>query len=279
MLPTTQTQFGLLGFCSDEGVQRNGGRPGAELGPQAFREALKKINWHTEPSPPWTDYGDISVQPGDLETAQAELGSRVFELLASNHKTILIGGGHETSWGHFQGISQFLGTKNIGIINFDTHFDLRPLLNGKLGTSGTPFLQIAHERQSKNLSFDYLALGIQPFSNSSALFKTAQDLEVSYVLAENFEQEALSKIDLLLEKHEHIYLSICLDTFAESAAPGVSAPQSLGLMTGQVLPLIKHIKQSNKVLAFDIAELAPAYDRQQTTAKLAASLAAYFVSA
>ncbi|MEI6806174.1 MAG: formimidoylglutamase [Myxococcaceae bacterium] len=270
--------FGLLGFECDEGVRRNNGRPGAADGPKAFREALEKINWHTSTQPPFTDFGNISCEPGDLESAQTALGTKVFEILSQQKTPVLIGGGHEIAWGHFQGISKFLGKKNCGIINFDAHFDLRPLLQNKLGTSGTPFLQIAHERQAKNLAFDYLVLGLQAFSNSDALFKQGQDLKVSYVLAENLEQEAPEQISAILKRHDHIYLTICLDVFAESAAPGVSAPQALGLFPGQILPLLKQIKQSNKLVAIDIAELAPHYDRQETTAKLAANLMAYLIS-
>lgn len=269
--------FGLLGFSCDEGVRRNNGRVGAAAGPKAFREALKKINWHTRDKPPFTDFGDVICHAGDLESAQKELSDRVLTLLQTHETPIVIGGGHETAYGHFLGLSKFLGTQNIGIINFDAHFDLRPVLENNLGTSGSPFFQIAQERRKKNLDFDYLVLGIQPFSNSESLFKTAQDLKVSYVLAENLEQEAPSQIDAILKRHEFIYLSICLDIFAESAAPGVSAPQALGLLPSQILPLLKQIKRSKKIMALDIVELAPCYDRQETTAKLAAGLMAYLI--
>ena len=271
--------FGLFGFACDEGIRRNHGRVGAELGPKAFREALKKINWHTHEKPPITDFGDVICHGGDLESAQKELSDKVLALLQNQQKSMVIGGGHETAYGHFCGLSNFLGKQNIGIINFDAHFDLRPLLETNLGTSGTPFLQISREREAQNLSFDYLVLGIQPFSNSDSLFKTAQNLNVSYVLAENLEQEASAQIKAMLDRHEFIYLSICLDVFAESAAPGVSAPQALGLFPTQILPLLKQIKHSQKVIGLDIVELAPPYDRQDTTAKLAASLAAYWLHA
>lgn len=262
-------RFGLLGFLCDEGVRRNHGRPGAFEGPQVFREVLKKINC---PTP--ADFGDVACLDSDLEAAQKKLGQKTFEILSQNYTPLIIGGGHETAYGHFLGISKFLDHKNCGIINFDAHFDLRPLLENQLGSSGTPFLQIARERQQKNLNFDYLVLGIQPFSNSPALFQQAHDLKVSYVLAENLSQYAPAQIDRMLHQHEFIYLSICLDVFAEAFAPGVSSPQTLGLFPHQILPLLKQITQSNKLISCDMAELAPAYDRQNTTAKLAASLAA-----
>ena len=73
---------------------------------------------------------------------------------------------------------------------------------------------------------------------------------------------------------DNIYLSICLDVFAECFAPGVSAPQPLGLTPWQTLPLLKYIIQSGKVVSLDIAELSPALDREQKTARLAALIIA-----
>ena len=260
-------QFGLLGFACDEGVRRNQGRPGAADAPRVFREILNKTHLSS-----YKDFGDVACLDTDLEAAQKKLGLRVFEMLSQGYQPVIIGGGHETAYGHFLGISQFLKDKNCGIINFDAHFDLRPLLQNHRGSSGTPFLQIALERQTKKLDFDYLVIGIQPFSNSQALFEQAQHWGVSYVLAENLEREAPAHIARMLNQHEFIYLSICLDVFAEACAPGVSAPQAFGLFPQAILPLIKQIKHSQKQLSCDIAELAPSYDRQNTTAQLAVHL-------
>ncbi len=262
-----QKPFGLIGFACDEGVRRNNGRQGASGGPAAFRSVLKQT--------PFVDYGDVHCRNGELEAAQAELGNRVFEIYQADQMPVVIGGGHETAWGTFQGIQKHLDAslrwhdKPIGIINLDAHFDLRPLIDGKLGSSGTPFTQIANAMGS---AFDYLALGIQPTSNADFLFETARDLHAYHVLAERFDSDAMSHVNAMLERHEHIYLSICLDVFASAYAPGVSAPQPFGLTPTQVLPVLRELAQSGKVIAIDIVELAPNYDPSGITARLAASL-------
>ncbi|TPW10225.1 MAG: formiminoglutamase, partial [Halothiobacillaceae bacterium] len=38
----------LLGFCCDEGVRRNQGRPGAYQGPTALRQALANLAYHQQ---------------------------------------------------------------------------------------------------------------------------------------------------------------------------------------------------------------------------------------
>ena len=77
-----------------------------------------------------------------------------------------------------------------------------------------------------------------------------------------------------IANHKHIYLSICLDVFAECYAPGVSAPQAMGLTPWQAFPLLKYLLQTGKVVGLDVAELSPPLDQGQKTARLAASLVA-----
>ena len=76
---------------------------------------------------------------------QRLLGLAVEKILSLNLFPLVLGGGHETTFGHFQGQladqSQKAGTPDIGIINFDAHFDLRPYDKGR--SSGSMFSQIA----------------------------------------------------------------------------------------------------------------------------------------
>src|SRR3990167_68913 len=219
----------LLGFACDEGVRRNLGRPGAIQGSQLIKQCLAKLPLHKEIK--IYDAGTISCSDTDLETAQYNLGFAVTKLLANGFMPIVLGGGHETAWGHYQGLEPAIEAKSLAIVNFDAHFDLRNLLIGNKGSSGTPFKQIAQARAQKNLPFDYYCLGVQPNSNSQSLFITAKDLNTHYLLAEKFyhpENPACSTlIKKIINTHDVIYLSICLDVFSASTAPGVSAPQPL----------------------------------------------------
>jgi formiminoglutamase len=269
-----EKSYALLGFASDEGVRRNQGRPGALEGPKVLKQALAKLPYHGETPLQLFDCGEIRCDDENLEAAQEALGELVQRIRKKGAFPIILGGGHEVSWGHYQGIRDL---DNLGIINFDAHFDLRPLLEGKKGSSGTPFLQIANDRQRQNKNFDYLCLGIQKTGNSSTLFKTAQDLGVKHVLAEDFfanKQELIeSTLKAFIESHDHIYLTLCLDVFAEAVAPGVSAPQALGLQPWHVLPLLSILAKSGKIVSFDIAEMSPPHDRSNITAQLGATLA------
>jgi Arginase/agmatinase/formimionoglutamate hydrolase, arginase family len=134
----TEPSFGLIGFRCDEGIRRNHGRIGAAEGPAAIRHALgrlpvQKTNFQC------FDVGNITCADGDLEASQKALGAIVELLLTHNIVPIILGGGHELAWGHYQGIARTHPNTSLGIINFDAHFDMRPLISNQQGSSGTPF--------------------------------------------------------------------------------------------------------------------------------------------
>jgi len=274
--------FAIIGFCCDEGVRRNNGRPGAAKGPQAFREVFWKLPIPDAEQFSIVDAGDIICNDGDLESSQTALGDAIFKLLDYNYCPIVIGGGHELAWGHYQGIAQSKYSQDLGIINFDAHFDIRPLVDNCIGSSGTPFKQIFNARTAAGLKTDYTCIGIQRHGNCTSLFEEAKKLNISFVEAESlfqtFATSAEAVIHQQISSHQYLYLSICLDVFEASAAPGVSAPQVLGLNPWQVIPLIRTIAKSGKLCCFDIAELSPLFDRDDITAKLAAILISEVIS-
>ncbi|QDP73160.1 formimidoylglutamase [Legionella israelensis] len=267
-----QTVF--LGFASDAGIIRNQGRPGAKYGPDQIRTQLAKLACQRYGT--YLDIGNISCEDDNLETAQEELAKLISQCHQEGHKTIVFGGGHEIAWPHFKGLSPYY--PKMAIINFDAHFDLRPLVNGYQGTSGTPFTQIAQYCKEQQSSFAYCCLGIQPQGNTHSLFEQAEQLNVSYLTAENINENSLAWqtafLDNFMLNYDYIYLTICLDVFSECFAPGVSAPQALGISPWQAVPLLKYIVQTGKVVSVDIAELSPPLDPSGKTARLAAILIA-----
>ena len=264
----------FIGFASDAGVIRNKGRPGAKLGPDQIRIQLAKLPCPNNER--YLDLGTIVCEEDNLESAQAQFAELINFCHQNGHKTIALGGGHEIAWAHYQGLSSQY--PKLGIINFDAHFDLRPYNPGQAGTSGTPFSQIAAYCEKHKKPFEYCCIGIQRFGNTSSLFNRANELKVKYLAAEELVQNniawQIAFLDDFMLNIDHIYLTVCLDVLAECFAPGVSAPQAMGLNPWQILPLLKYIIQSGKVVSLDIAELSPPLDQEQKTARLAALIIA-----
>lgn len=273
--------FVIIGFTCDEGVRRNQGRAGAAQAPAKLREALANLPFNYFNSINIYDIGDINCPDRDLEQAQIALGQVISKILLAGCHPIVLGGGHETAWGHYQGIAQTAYANNLGIINFDAHFDLRPKLNGDMGTSGTPFSQIAEQREFEGLDFNYFCLGIQPMANTLSLYEEAEILGVEYIEADDLispeNAEHLESFINFIDNHEHLYVSLDLDVFASSIAPGVSAPQPLGVTPANILPYLRLLAASDKVITFDVVELAPEYDLDNNTARLGAQLIADYI--
>jgi len=276
----TQPSFAVVGFRCDEGVRRNTGRVGAAEGPAAIRQALSRLPVQKQNFSIY-DAGSITCADGDLEEAQHALGTIVALLLTHNIQPIVLGGGHEVAWGHYQGIARAFPDRTLGIINFDAHFDMRPLLPNNQGSSGTPFLQIAQSHQSAKRRFDYNCIGIQHAGNIRQFFETARHYDTKVILADELHQGQREKcvdfIDRIIDQNEMIYLTLCLDVFSAAFAPGVSASQPLGLAPWDIIPLVRQLAASGKVVSYDIAELAPRYDIDNRTAKLAATLIYEFI--
>jgi formiminoglutamase len=273
----------ILGYVCDEGVRRNRGRIGANDGPQSIRERLAKLPIHFDDRTV-ADVGDILCPDDEMEDAQEDLSDVIEGILKHDVFPIALGGGHDMSYGHFKGIWKALNAdsdKKIGVINFDAHFDLRPV--EKRANSGTPFNQILREYNSDKNSVEYFAIGIQQQSNTRELFDIAKEAPVEYAI--NYECESSSpEIDILKERlrafisrNDYIYVTIDMDGFSSAYAPGVSAPSPLGFTPYFVFKLLHFIFKTKKVVAFDIAELNPSLDRDKLTANLAAKIVDFVV--
>lgn len=267
--------FAFLGFKSDLGIQLNKGRVGAKNGPENIRRELSNKPCRFSQEVKLFDAGNIEVLDSTLDEAQEALAEAVEKVLSLNLFPIVLGGGHETAFGHYKGLLKHFKSEsvneNIGIINFDAHFDIRPYPNG--GTSGTMFRQIHDLAEEKNLPYNYFCLGIQQCSNTVSLFKTAESFGVKYILSKDLLRDdfysTFEKIDDYIREQDHIYITICSDVLSSAFAPGVSAPQPLGLDPERVLILLKHILTSGKTMSFDIAEVSPKLDQDNITANLA----------
>ena len=270
---TSQGGVALIGFAVDEGVRRNGGRVGAAQGPQAIRQALANLPVLGEP-PLW-DAGDVVCTGGDLDAAQDALGQRVAQALAQGCLPLVLGGGHEVAWGSFQGVAQHQAGR-ILIVNLDAHFDLR---QAQAGNSGTPFRQIQQWCAAHGRAFDYRVLGISRYANTQALFERAEALGARYWLDDVLQTEggiaqALQDLAADLAQADAVHLSIDLDVLPGSLVPGVSAPAPLGVPLWGVERVVDAVLASGKLVAADLAELNPSFDRDGLSARVAARLAA-----
>ncbi|CAM3247884.1 formimidoylglutamase [Filibacter tadaridae] len=257
----------LIGFSSDEGVRRNKGRIGAAEAPDALRAALSNMAWRLPEGNYLLEAGNIVCVDGMMEEAQRELGEVVKGSLASGLTPVILGGGHETFYGHYLGTRAFIGKgKKLGIINIDAHFDLRPY--DEEPSSGTMFRKIL----DNDPDTDYLVLGIQRYGNTENLFRKADELGCEYICEDELDENvAAEKITAFMERHDAVILTLCMDVVDAAAAPGVSAPSPFGLTPKLVRAIIRKVVADQKTMSFDISEVNPSLDPDGRTVKLGAA--------
>jgi formiminoglutamase len=261
----------LIGFECEEGVRRNQGRLGAVKAPNAIRQALAILPWKLQEGNGIVDVGNIICQNEDLEGAQEALGNTVSDIFSKSVTPVILGGGHETMYGHYLGVRKHIGNDTLlGIINIDAHFDLRSYDNQP--SSGTMFRQILEQDENSR----YFVLGIQRFGNTQELFDKADELGTRYIYEEDMHEgrmdEITSALNEFIEKQDHVMLTLCTDVLNAAFAPGVSAPSPFGLTPMIVRTIIRTVSSHKKTVSFDICEVNPALDENGRTVKLGAYL-------
>jgi formiminoglutamase len=257
----------LIGFPQDEGVRRNGGRVGAARAPDEIRRWLHRLtpsdcqaDIHVADLPP-LDLGNVRIS-GELEESQAALGEIVAAVLQHEAIPIVLGGGHETAYGHFLGYAA--EKRNVGIINLDAHLDLRPLTDSK-GHSGSPFRQALEHPTHPLPGERYVCLGAQPhaISRQHWLFAREHGCTVRWCdeLRHSLEEHFLDECARLAATDCHIYLTIDADIVQAADAPGVSAPNVMGLPGADVAACARLAGSMARVSSMDLVEINPSLDR------------------
>ena len=272
-----KTKAAILGFPCDIGVTRNNGRAGAAKAPLEIRKQLYRLS----PDPRYyenyvsllkqtVDFGDLEIFES-LEESQSLLGTETGSLLDHNIVPIIIGGGHETSYGHFLGYVN--SKKAVSIINIDAHTDVRPLVDGK-GHSGSPFRQ-ALEHKSRFCKSYYL-LGASPWAISKDQVEFIKSHSGEIVWYENTSTKA---IDAAINKvNTDIMFTMDIDVINRAFAPGVSARTASGFLDPDTWLYAAYAAgKSSKVKSFDIVETNPRLDIESYTSQLAALTIWYFL--
>lgn len=267
----------LIGFPYDEGVRRNHGRPGAALAPTVVREQLYRLTtWDPLAQvdlatlETW-DLGNLWTE-ADVAAAQELLGKVVAELLAAGVVPIILGGGHETVFGHYLG---YVGAGvECGILNVDAHVDVRPFPQGP--HSGSPFRQAIEHPAQPVKAGRYVVFGAQRQSVSQAHERYVQDHQgwIHWLEADgSFKKVAATfgeELDRLGRESGALLVSVDADAFRQADVPGVSAPGPFGL-EGRLFPEIAFRAGANpRVRSLDLVEINPHFDRDGQTARWAA---------
>jgi formiminoglutamase len=267
----------LIGFPCDEGVRRNHGRPGAALAPDAVRAMLYRLT-------PWEpvagvdladldclDVGNVRVD-AELEAAQERLGGVVAAVLRAGAVPVILGGGHETAFGHYLGYVE--AGVGCAILNVDAHLDVRPFAAG--AHSGSPFRQALLHPTHPLGPGRYAVVGAQRQSVARAheefvrrhwgrIHWLTPDFRTDRAL-----QVVTDEVDRLGKEAGAVLVTVDADAFRQADVPGVSAPSPAGLEGAAWPEIARRAGADLHVRSIDLVEVNPALDRDDQTARWAA---------
>jgi formiminoglutamase len=265
----------ILGCPQDEGVRRNGGRPGAAAGPAEIRRALYKMTANGLDALGLCDAGDV-VPEATLEQTHAALQAAVAQLLADGKRVVVLGGGNDISYPDCAALAQSAG--DVLAFNVDAHFDVRP--NAERN-SGTPYRQLLEEGLLRGPRF--YELGSQPFCNAAehAAYLAAKRARVVPLV--EWRAKGLARVVRRALREaaaaKAVFWGFDLDVVNAAEAPGVSAPNPLGLAGAELCELAALAGAEPRTRIVELSEMNPAFDLDGRTARLAAAAIWHYLAA
>jgi formiminoglutamase len=265
----------ILGCPQDEGVRRNGGRPGAAQAPAEIRRALYKMTVNGLGALGLADAGDVVPQAG-LEETHAALQAAVARLLADGKRVVVLGGGNDISYPDCAALARQAG--DVLAFNVDAHFDVRP---DAQRNSGTPYRQLLEEGHVKPERF--FELGSQPFCNAEAHAQYLAGKGARVVPLEALRAKGAARVVRRALREgagaRAVFWGFDMDVVNAAEAPGVSAPNPLGLSGVELCELARLAGAEKRTRIVEFTEVNPAFDVDGRTARLAAAALWHYLAA
>lgn len=255
----------ILGCPTDEGVRRNGGRPGAAEGPAAIRRCLYRLGVAGLEGLAIVDLGDTAPGP-DLEATHARHRATVARVIGDGKRLITLGGGNDVAYPDVAGLAD--AAPPVLAINVDAHYDVRA---DSPRNSGTPYRQLLEGGHVAPGAF--AVLGAQPFANSPVYTAYLAGLGAQVITLREARLRGLvaTARGLLADSHEgSVFWGLDMDVVCAAEAPGVSAPNPLGMSGDELCALAELAGADPRTRLVELSELSPRHDIDQRTARLAA---------
>jgi len=262
--------FVVLGAPFDFGTQY---RPGARFGPRAIRESSTLYCFgHThvydhEVDTSYSygsivDVGDVDIVHTDTEQSHANIESAVRHVLTrTNAIPVLLGGDHSITSASLQAFSE---RDPIHVVQIDAHLDFVDERFGVRHGHGNCMRRAAEMSHVSGLS----QLGIRGVSSTSKEgYETARQMGSTIRSVRQCREMGTSDV---VPENSRIYITIDIDGFDPSIAPGTGTPSHGGFTYYEVQDILRELCSKHKVEGIDVVEVAPAYDHADITSQLAA---------
>ena len=267
----------ILGAPFDFGTQY---RPGARFGPRAIREASTlfsfghagaydhedDITYLTEDQGRIVDIGDADIIHTDTQQSHANIETGVRAILKAGAIPVVLGGDHSVN---IPCINAFCDEEPFHLIQVDAHLDFVDERHGVTAGHGNPMRRAAEKDYVKGLS----QIGIRNVSSTAKEgYDDARAFGSDIISVRQFRAIGVAAVLDRIPKGERYYVTIDIDGFDPSIAPGTGTPSHGGFLYYEILELMDGLARQGHIIGLDLVEVAPDYDQTGSTSTLAAQI-------
>jgi len=212
------------------------------------------------------DIGDADIIHTDTIRSLANIEFGVRKILAAKAIPVVLGGDHSIN---IPCIAAFDGEPPIHVVHFDAHLDFVDERHGVRFGHGNPLRRAAEKAHVTGLT----QLGIRNVSSTAREgYEDARRMGSDILSVRQIRKLGPEAVLARIPAGSRYYVTIDIDGFDPSIAPGTGTPSHGGFTYYEVLELVSGLAQRGPIVGVDLVEVAPVYDHSGTTAILAAQI-------
>ncbi len=228
---------------------------GTKNGPKEIIKASHQVELYDEElnCEPYKKIGIKTLKPfkidKNIKKALNKMSKINQEILDKNLFPITFGGEHSITPGCIDPFTKKF--KDICLLHFDAHADLRESYNGEKFSHASAIRRCLDYSNVSVISF-----GIRNISQSEIPFLKKNSSRIDIFWAKDKSKWNLNKFKKLI-KNKTVYLTFDVDGLDSSIMPATGTPEPGGLLWDETLNIIKMAAKNSKIVGADINELAP----------------------
>jgi len=228
---------------------------GTKNGPKEIIKASHQVELYDEElnCEPYKKIGIKTLKPfkidKNIKKALNKMSKINQEILDKNLFPITFGGEHSITPGCIDPFTKKF--KDICLLHFDAHADLRESYNGEKFSHASAIRRCLDYSNVSVISF-----GIRNISQSEIPFLKKNSSRIDIFWAKDKSKWNLTKFKKLI-KNKTVYLTFDVDGLDSSIMPATGTPEPGGLLWDETLNIIKIAAKNSKIVGADINELAP----------------------
>ena len=268
----------VLGVPNDMGTQY---RSGCRLGPRAIREASTLFSFGhggaydheddrtylTEEQVRIADIGDADIIHTDQAQSHANTEEAVRKILSAGAMPLILGGDHSIT---SPALRAYDNSGPIHVVQIDAHLDFVDERHGVRYGHGNPMRRASEMSHITGIA----QLGIRNVSSSNRNdYQAAREAGSQFLSVRQFRDIGAKRVLAeLIPADKNYYVTIDIDGFDPSIAPGTGTPSHGGFLYYEVLEFLAGLAEHGNVKGMDLVEVSPPHDPAGVTAILAAQI-------